>query len=111
MTAYSVKTGSGGAIDTRGSKLSISGSSSVMFANNAAKHGGAIHCYTNSNVSFYDSSTIKFYENRAAVVHGGAVYTRDDSCAIFHGNSLVSFIRNTATYGGAGRVMKNSNFY
>ena len=100
----------GGAVGNRdNSKLAIRGRSLLTFTGNTATKGGggAVYCTTNSIMSFYENSTVKFYNNRAAL-RGGAIHSFHYSHFTFQGNSCVSFINNTARFGGAIHAHTNS---
>jgi len=91
----------GGAVSWYTSTASFSEKSMVTFDQNIATvNGGAVYCYSNSNMSLNENTRVKFNSN-AAKFRGGAVHNRHHSQFILHGNSAVSFINNTAKYGGA----------
>ena len=82
------------------SKITFEGNSTIMFDGNIADNGGAFY-FTNSTITFKDTSMISFYNNRA--LYGGAVSANDHSNITVTGNSVLSFVNNEASQsGGAG---------
>ena len=89
--------------------VNLSGNSTVIFSNNTAKQGGAVHFEGDyEQVIFQSSTNVMFIHNEA--VEGGAVYLSSFSDIIFTDNAIVHFCNNTASLsGGAISSHDNSN--
>ena len=119
------------------SEIVSEGSSKIIFVDNTADNGGAFHC-TYSTITFKETSTASFYDNKARqdsgaaysnshcilileenakvifndnkAFNGGAVGIKAKSKCIFRDNSTVFFYNNLATDGGGAiRVFDDSN--
>ena len=72
----------------------------VIFEDNVAKKGGAIHISDYSNVRFLENSMVIFTNNKAYDT-GGAIYMGYNASVLFDQGSTVLFYNNKATSGGA----------
>ena len=83
------------------SYISFAANSSLKLTHNTVTlNGGALYFDTNSNVTFFQFSNLKFYYNRAS--YGGAIFANDHSIITLTENSVLLFVSNTAVqYGGA----------
>ena len=80
--------------------ITFEGNSTIMFDGNMADNGGT-SCFTNSTITFKDTSMISFNNNNA--IYGGAVVANDHSNITLTGNSVLLFSKNEASQsGGAG---------
>ena len=85
----------GGAIlSNQLSDITFEGNSIIMFDGNMADNGGTFY-FTNSTVSFKDTSMISFYNNKARQ-KGGVGYFSLNSNGIFEGNAFIKFDNNIA---------------
>ena len=110
-------------------QISFEETSTTMFINNSADHGGAIYSFDNSHISFEGTSITIFYNNNVnyfggairsfnhnyisfkaisttmfcnnSADQGGAIYSRDNSYISFGGASTTKFNNNRADHGGA----------
>ena len=90
----------GGAIfNTKHSYITFKGNSRNIFGNNMADKGGTFY-YSNSAITFEQSSLISCYNNEA-IRSGGVGYFSLNSEVIFEGNTTVRFDTNTALNGGS----------
>ena len=89
----------------------FSGNSTVIFSNNTAGQGGAVHIEDNyKQVIFQSSTNVMFIHNKA--IEGGAVYLSSSSDIIFTDIAIVHFCNNTASLsGGAVSSLNNSNIW
>jgi predicted outer membrane repeat protein len=94
-------TSSGGAVYVYDSTLDFSGY--MEYENNTAGDGGAISCYSSSEIHFY-SDNVTLFQNNRAENSGGAIHV-EDSRIIYHAHTSDTgesqFENNTAKYGGA----------
>ena len=73
----------------------------ILFQNNTAENGTAIHISDHSTVIFSENSDVTFTQNFAKD-RGGTVFLRNHSNVVFDQNSVTVFNDNIATYyGGA----------
>ena len=76
--------------------MMFNGYSTLKFHNNNAKYGGSISSHAGCRISFGESTSVMFNENKA-IASGGAIY----NCRLtFCGNSVVTFSSNSAVNGG-----------
>ena len=73
--------------------------SKMMFSNNRAANGGAIHIDSSSSISLGGKSTVIFMKNEA--INGGTVHCHNNSEIKFKGYLHTTFENNMATLGGA----------
>ena len=98
----------GGAIfSIQPSKIFIEGNSEVIFDSNTADNGGTFY-FTNSTITFNETSMISFFNNKA-IQSGGVGYFRLNSKVLCEGNTAVRFENNRALYGGAILAKDQSN--
>ena len=92
----------GGAILSAGHHYNIpfNESSTVLFAYNRARLGGALFHSGHSQVTFNRKSIVEFFSNHAQF--GGAAYSRNYSDISFKESSEVSLINNVAVKYGSG---------
>ena len=89
------------------SDIKIEGNSTILFDGNMADNGGTFY-FTNSNITFKDTSMISFKNNSA--FYGGAVFANDHSNITVTGNSVLLFANNEASQsGGAGYFSSHCN--
>ena len=79
------------------SDITIEGNSTIMFDGNTADNGGTFY-FTNSTITFKDTSKISFNNNSA--LYGGAVFANDHSNITVKGNSVLLFSNNEASQSG-----------
>ena len=82
-------------------------SSTVLFSNNAAKHGGAIYSVSKSYIIFEENSKITFSNNIAQ--YGGAICSDFNSTIALEGNSATKFKYNVAI--NKGGIHSTTNIY
>ena len=98
----------GGAIySMQASEIIIEGNSAVNFDYNTADDGGTLY-FTNSTITFNETSMISFLNN-GAIQNGGVGYFSLKSKVLFEGNTIVKFENNSALYGGAVLTNDHSN--
>ena len=74
----------------------------ILFQNNTAENGTAIHISDHSTIIFSENSDVTFTQNFTYKDRGGTVFLRNHSNVIFDQNSVTVFNDNIATYyGGA----------
>ena len=88
------------------SNVTFNATCNVIFTNNSAHDGAAIHSSHSSRVSFTRNSNITFSDNNAD--SGGMVHFEYNSFASFEENSTVEFYGNTGFNGGAISAHYNS---
>ena len=90
----------GGAIHIdSSSNIILGGKSTVMFINNTATNGGTIHCYNNSEVIFEGYINVALVNNIA--IQGGAIYSENFCNISLEQNSELAIVNNTAQQHGA----------
>ena len=98
----------GGAIySMQDSEVIIEGNSAIIFDSNTADYGGTFY-FTNSTITFNETSMISFFNNKA-IQSGGGGYFRLNSKVLFEGLTTVRFVNNSALYGGAILANDHSN--
>ena len=92
---------SAGVLYTAHSYISFKANSSLTLTHNAALlSGGALYFDTNSNITLFQFTNLRFYYNRAS--SGGAILANNYSSITLAENSVLSFASNSAAqYGGA----------
>ena len=99
----------GGAIfSMQASEIIIEGNSVVTFDFNSADNGGTFY-FTNSAITFNETSVISFFNNKA-IYSGGVGYFSLNCKVLFEGITTVRFENNTAFNGGAILANDHSNF-
>ena len=71
------------------SEITFEGNSTIMFDGNIADNGGTFY-FTNSTITFKDTSMISFYNNNARQ-NGGVGYFSLYSKGTFEGNTTIKF--------------------
>ena len=89
------------------SEIIIEGKSAVTFDSNTADNGGTFY-FTNSTITFNETSMISFINNKA-IQSGGVGHFSLNSKVLFEGITTVRFENNSALYGGAILVNDHSN--
>ena len=79
--------------------ITFEGNSTVTFDYNTADNGGALY-FTNSTITFKESSTVSFYNN-VATQSGGAGYFNSHCNYVMEDNAMVTYDNNRALSGGA----------
>ena len=97
----------GATYSMQGSEIIIEGKSAVTFDSNTADNGGTFY-FTNSTITFNETSMISFFNNKATQ-SGGVGYFKLNSKVLFGGLTTVRFENNSALYGGAILANDHSN--
>ena len=103
----SARSNGGTTYSMQASQILIEGNSSVTFDSNTADNGGTFY-FTNSTITFNETSMISFFNNKA-IQSGGVGYFRLNSKVLFEGLTTVRFENNRALYGGAILANDHSN--
>ena len=104
--ANTARNNGGAILSGHPSKITFEGNSTIVFDGNTADNGGTFY-FTNSAVTFKDTSMISFYNNKARQ-KGGVGYFGLNSKGIFEGTTTVKFDSNIAEQNAGVIYSKNS---
>ena len=102
----SARSNGGATYSMQASEIIIEGNSSVTFDSNTADIGGTFY-FTNSIITFNETSMISLFNNKA-IQSGGGGYFGLNSKVLFEGLTTARFENNSALYGGA--ILANDHF-
>ena len=94
----SARSNGGATYSMQASEIIIEGNSSVTFDSNTADNGGTFY-FTNSIITFNETSLISLFNNKA-IQSGGGGYFGLNSKVLFEGLTTARFENNSALYGG-----------
>ena len=103
----SARSNGGAKYSMQASKIIIEGNSKVTFDSNTADNGGTFY-FTNSTITFNETSMISFFNNKA-IQNGGVGYFSLNSKVLLDRITTVRFENNSALYGGAILAINLSN--
>ena len=95
----SARSNGGATYSMQDTEIIIEGNSALTFDSNTADNGGTFY-FTNSTITFNETSMISFFSNEA-IQSGGVGYFRLNSKVLLEGITTVRFENNSALYGGA----------